>query len=88
MREDDSFKDGVRGEVHANEFGPAEGGCHHHSIGCCGTAGVEDPEAVFGIDDDELHADEVVLVVCSGWDAVSFLHRKGCSNDGTDLEER
>lgn len=58
--------DAVRGDVHADEFGTAFCGEEKRSGGVKDAAGVQDPEAVLGVEDDGLHADEVVCVVRAG----------------------
>ena len=68
-REDDGLEDSVVLEVDTNEFGAAVGGVDECIVGCKGAAGIEEPEAVSGVDYCGLAADEVVLVVCaSRWE--------------------
>jgi hypothetical protein len=61
---DDGLRDGVCGEVDGDEFGSTVACEEERAVCGLHAACVEDPEAVEGIEDDALDADEVVLVVC------------------------
>lgn len=62
------MEDAVAGNVDGDEFGAAWGGGDEGPVRGEGAAGVEDPEAVLGVEDYALDADEVVGVVCAdGW---------------------
>jgi hypothetical protein len=62
--EDHRLRYGVGCEVDGYQLGPAVTGEQERAVFGLHAACVEDPEAVERVEDDALHANEVVLVVC------------------------
>jgi hypothetical protein len=76
-RESDGPKDSVIAQIHAHKLAAASVVEKHARLGVCRAAGVEEPETVETVDNDGLHADEVVGEICSCG------LRSGGSVDGT-----